>query len=721
MKSDDAGAKGAASVAADQRGVEFDVGATGHHIVELAFRPTPHEQAGATTLDLAILPLATSRLELSVPADVPVEVPGARGQLSLDRAHGRLTESLGPIDRLIIRGWSDPAGGEIKAPVVDVDELFWLKVQPGSVVLEARFDVRVREGKLTQLQLLEDPRLRRLPLDAGSPISEVRTEQGDLHTIYVGLAQPIVDRTSFKLSFLLTDTSGIGNLRLPQLDVLGVRSQNRKLAISVEPPLEFDVPATGPVVLLPPAAPNAPAAGPLGQAAAGAPLTPAQFLAAWGTADAKPQLAYKLPPGDITWNLPIHSRQPQLESREQLAIAIDRGQLHETWLADLTVVGGTLFQIQVPAPPQWVVEEALFRQEGSPDQTIRWARAPGGGLTLFLPGPAPEHSQLLLRGSMPYAAGKATALPELRVRGPSLVKVASQSMLVLRGADVQVTVAESAGMQPLGQGALQSAVDQALADGLLDHFALSHLRPAVGLSGHVASGVSPAIRITANMPLVEGKEMTTVRRVEQAWSAAVDLDLEISGGVLDGLRFDLPPQWTELTEIAPAMPSLLIDVPGESRRQLVLRPDQPWTGTVRLHLSGPINTAAGQRVRVPDVHPLGVAQLRRYVLLPTRSGEQDLSWEASGLNFEPLPERFTPESSRLELYRTCEVVAEHFEATLKSVEKTIGQPRVRLADIAVACSEGGHCYGTRAHFLRFGARRRPALNCFLELSCRTND
>ena len=105
--------------------------------------------------------------------------------------------------------------------------------------------MRVAEGRLTQLRLLEDPRLRRLPLEAGSPISEVRTEEGDLHTIYVGLAQPVVDRTTFKLSFLLTDTSGIGNLRLPKLEVVGVRSENRRLAVSVESPLEFD-PAVGP-------------------------------------------------------------------------------------------------------------------------------------------------------------------------------------------------------------------------------------------------------------------------------------------------------------------------------------------------------------------------------------------------------------------------------------------------------------------------------------------
>ena len=170
--------------------------------------------AGATTLDFAILPLlVTSRLELSMPADVPVDLPGAWGQRSLDQARSQLTESLGPIDRLVVRGWSDPAGSDVKPPVVDVDEEYWLKVRPGSVVLEARFNVRVAEGRLTQLRLLEDPRLRRLPLEAGSPISDVRTEEGDLHTIYVGLRSRSVDRTTFTPSFLLTDTSGIGNLR----------------------------------------------------------------------------------------------------------------------------------------------------------------------------------------------------------------------------------------------------------------------------------------------------------------------------------------------------------------------------------------------------------------------------------------------------------------------------------------------------------------------------
>ena len=277
---------------------------------------------------------------------------------------------------------------------------------------------------------------------------------------------------------------------------------------------------------------------------------------------------------------------------------------------------------------------------------------------------------------------------------------------------MQLTVADPAGMHQANKSDLQAAVDRALADGLLDQAALGHLRAAACLSSPASVGPTPAIRIAANAPHIDGKEMTTVRRVDDAWTAAVDLDLQVSDGVLDELRFDLPPQWSKPTKIEPATPIQLIDVPGEDRRQIILRPAEPWTGTMHLHMSGPMNTPAGQRVRVPDVRPLGIAPLKRYVLLPTRSGEQNLSWEASGLNFEPLPKKFSAESSQLDLYRTCEVVAEHFEATLKSVEKTIGQPRVRLADIAVACSDDGHCYGTAT----FDLEPAGALNCLLELA-----
>jgi hypothetical protein len=103
--------------------------------------------------------------------------------------------------------------------------------------------------------------------------------------------------------------------------------------------------------------------------------------------------------------------------------------------------------------------------------------------------------------------------------------------------------------------------------------------------------------------------------------------------------------------------------------------------------------AAGQRLRAPDIRPLDVGRLRRIVLLPTHSNEQQLSWQTRGLNVEPLPGGFASESPQMELYRTCIVVGETFEARLKSVEKSAERPHAPLADIRAAFTGDRGGYG----------------------------
>ena len=217
--------------------------------------------------------MATARIELSVPAGLDVKIPSARGALMLDRPTGRLSGLLGPAERVTVR--TTPESSRASTPAVaDVDELLWLRIRPGSVVLETQFNFRVVDGRLSEIRLRADPRLRRLPA-ADNSLGQVRIEQGDPQTIHVGLNEPATERVSLKMSFLVAGASGIGDIRLPPLDALDVRSLNKRLAVSVESPLEYDEPAAG---LFP-----------------SAPVD--QFLSAWGGADVPPQLVYQLSAG----------------------------------------------------------------------------------------------------------------------------------------------------------------------------------------------------------------------------------------------------------------------------------------------------------------------------------------------------------------------------------------------------------------------------------------
>ncbi len=659
--------------------LSFRVPDVGRHTLELAFRPTlaaagPMATAAPpdASIDFSVLPLATARLELTVPAGLQVEVAGglAESSQNAQRQGGRITGLLGSTDRLTVR-WTEGPAAESKRPVVDVDELFWLRVRPGSVVLETRLDFHVIEGKLTQVRLLADPRLRRLPQDGAGPVAQIRTEQGDPHTIYVGLSRPIGERARLKLSFLLTDTSGIGNLRVPLLDAADVRATTRRLAVSVESPLEFDPPPVS---------------------SGWKSLTPAQFVAQWGPLDAgaaSPQLAYQLRAGgETSWSLPIHSRQPQLTCGEQLAVTIDRDKLSANWLTDLSVHGGSVFQIHLTAPQELAVAGAWLRQPPGDDVPLRWSRA-ADGLTLFLPSAAPERAQILIKGSLPCAVGE-IRLPALPIDG---AQIQSRTVLVLRRPSVQVTLANPSGLQPLDD--LKSAPARASDSGLLDRSALGDARLAWALSGKPSSSaaaLAASVRVSPNSPRITAVETTTVRRNDDTWLADVDLDLQVAGGVLDTLHFELPPNWKGPTRITPDVPSQTVKIPGESLRILVLRPLEPIAPGgpgLRLHLSGLLATGAGEPIRVPDVRPLGLAvdgngSLRRFVLLPTHSGGERLSWQTRGLSVEPLPASFAAGAPPLELYRTAQVVGPTFDATLKSIEQTPGRPQARLADIAVA-------------------------------------
>src|SRR5260221_3568732 len=127
---------------------------------------------------------------------------------------------------------------------------------------------------------------------------------------------------------------------------------------------------------------------------------------------------------------------------------------------------------------------------------------------------------------------------------------------------------------------------------------------------------------------------------------------------------------------------------GEDRRQLVLRPAEPIAGAQHIRLTIPVPASGGQRVHVPDVRPVSLGQLHRFVRVPTNFNEQQIAWEQRGLNFEPLPGGFAMNSPTTAIYRIGDVIGESFMATLKSVEKGTAGPRVRLANIRIVSTDG---------------------------------
>ena len=89
----------------------------------------------------------------------PSRCPSACGASGQEEQGTRMVADLGPAGRLTVR-WQDPAGAGPGPPAIDAEELFWLKIQPGSVVIDAKLKLTVASGQMRRLQLVADPSLQ---------------------------------------------------------------------------------------------------------------------------------------------------------------------------------------------------------------------------------------------------------------------------------------------------------------------------------------------------------------------------------------------------------------------------------------------------------------------------------------------------------------------------------------------------------------------------------
>ena len=87
-----------------------------------------------------------------------------------------------------------------------------------------------------------------------------------------------------------------------------------------------------------------------------------------------------------------------------------------------------------------------------------------------------------------------------------------------------------------------------------------------------AAETQPTIARTANRPRVAGKMLIRAIQADGDWRCEANLDLEISNGVLDELRFSLPEELPGPLESEPAMEARMDAVAGDRRREFILHP-----------------------------------------------------------------------------------------------------------------------------------------------------
>ena len=277
-----------------------------------------------------------------------------------------------------------------------------MKVQPGSVVIAAKFHLHVVEGQIQQVQLAVDPRLRLLPLPGDDPPTVLTgPESGESRLVALRWPHPISDQVTLETTFLLSGATGVGNFRLPRIELLDARPTKRWMAVSVDPALDGEQQQTQRL-----------------EAA-----TVSDFLKAWGAADAKPQAvyrakpqaAYRLPAGEIDWTISTRPHEPRSAADQTLTLLCDEDHVKMIFEAHVSTTSGYLFQHRLTAPAGLKID-GVSLLEGDVERASRWSQDADGAVTIFLGGAASGQQKLVLRGRLPIEAGKAWPLPQVRLQ-----------------------------------------------------------------------------------------------------------------------------------------------------------------------------------------------------------------------------------------------------------------------------------------------------------------
>jgi hypothetical protein len=633
----------------------------GRYTFEFKLRPVVASSVDHNSLELLIPPVPSATLALHAPPDASgIEVPGAIGPLSWSENRDLLSAKLGPASRLTVR-WPQRTDGP--EPTVEVDELLWLKVRPGSVVVDARLQYHVSGGQVRQLALAADRRFRLIPPGPDSPVAQFRSSPSasDMadspQTIQMELSEPIADKLTLPISLLLTETSGIGNIRLPMLAPQGARSRRRWLAVSVDSGLEVTVQNDETLER----------------------VDAAEFVADWGKSEPQPLLAYRLPPGDTPWNLATRPREPHTTVKQVLAVSFDRGSAELRFDGELMTTAGYCFQHRLFIPKELAIDSVSLQADGA-ERVLRWARDDEGMLNVFLSSRTTGSQHLTLRGRLPTPSAGKFPLPTIRIEGAD----------ALPQGDVVQVFRQPAVLISVDDWHAAAEAPEPPRDKTPEGFG----RPVVTLAA-IAGDFSAQVVLAPNEPLVDCVQVTMLEYEDQVWNASVEHRLNIERGVIDVLRFEIPPEWTGPFETMPPASVEVTDDLVQGRRRLIVRPRTALAkGQHRVAVRAPLAFVDNTQVMVPDIRPLQSGSEERFVVLPTQVGVEQVTWETTRLVRAELPGGFSAPFVSSEAFEVYRIVGEKPQAVLNAVQRSAEMARIRLADYQFSWQPDGVAHVT---------------------------
>ena len=624
---------------ADGQYLLLPVESPGHHQLQLRTRPAVRVAQEQLRVELSIPRTLSSRIELTLPRDRgAVLLPSALG--AIEFKGGQLTADLGPTSSLVVQWPQNP-----REPLAEitVEELQAVTVTSQGAKLDLR--LRLNSGSSDSVRtigLRTDPRLRLLPFQPIAPLQSITTTEDDPHLLQLEVrfsdGSSIVD-----LPFEISGSSSVGNLYFPAIEIPGAKVVRRLAGVACEPPL----------VQLP--GPKSPVAD-----------TVRGFESAWG-GDTIPQIhyAYRLPLAGDSRRVETRLPAREMTANERLELGVAMDAIRVEWSSAISADMPEIFQVIVAAPEALQIANVSVVDQGV-TISVPWSRGDDGLIFVRPERPLTENIVVEIQGQYPRFSSTELEVPQLRTIDAART---SQWLNIYRQSDVMVDLVAVEGYEPQPEIALGE-----FRDGwgrLLFQSASSQ-----------DQGRNPRqirLRVSPNRPYSASRSITTMERRSGKWHALFEYRLQVRDGMVDALRLEFAEEWNGPFVLQPTLAYEIATIPGQSRRQLIIRPPRAIAGEFNLRIDSPITASDDEPDGVPEILPLDVDKLERFVVVPTVRRQQELRWDIRGLQSASLPEDAPTDIRERLSTATYQVVSPRFQATIEEIQRTLGESRVNLA------------------------------------------
>jgi hypothetical protein len=614
-------------------------------------QPLPRAAQGEVSVALP----ASQSLEADIVSALGARSRGENGRL--------LRAELGPVDRLVVT-WQDKLRAA-SAPLVEVDELLWLRVQPGSVTLKAKWLCQPQRGAVRRFRFAFGHPLRLRGTLRTSDQAEVRmendtapAESGRPPTFWLVLDRPRSSPFSIEGEFALLDTSGVGSLRMPPIGLLDVAGIRRRLAVSVDPELDLEETISPDTTR----------------------VSPGEFLAHWGGGEERPKAARNVSGLLPSWQLTTRYREPQRSARESLTAVLSPRRADLKYEADLSITG-TVFQHRLRVPANVTVDAVSVTEAGQPREA-RWTSGPGGVVSVFLHDRAGANQRLELRARMSLELRGTWIPPVIRCED---AQTQASLLRIFRRPGIGV----EANSKPSASSSGTQGKDHELGRFVGEYSLLEAKRPMFRFRPNPARAALPRMA-------------SRVWKDRDRWKLDVVCQLEVREGAIDLLTFEAPASLGVPIDLKPSGRIDIEAVSGESRVIWKYLPDVSLEADEQVRIRVTLPEPPDQWKDFPRVRPLDFAATSEFLALPVNTPGLEGGWKTDGLVRLGRLEEIHDDKLRAQLaelagdgdhenYRVVRGVDE-FNAMARPAE-TLGQPRAMLAEWKVMLEHGGTFWG----------------------------